>query len=661
MKTDDRDERLGSILDRAVRDIDVSSHEAPVAQVRVVDRAGRVIAAVAAAAVFVGAVVFASAQFGRDTPPGADSPDTVIEGTLDSDKWQLERPPDWFTSPFEGCGTQLARGLIVSNVEFDFLNPEGEIPSCNERMVFAGFPSDGVAIDLEPQGARWGISFIPPLDTPFPIGSSQLIDRPGSSDGSLAEANIPIVVDGEAIAFVRLWMGPDASAGDLDTAFRILGSMRVDGGDRWIDEEAEFRGWPVGKSTTVRVNISRPEDWRAEAFKRPGVIDAPNPIVVLSSPLTDDNAQRACGPSAFFRPGSAPRVSSSGVAIAISDSSESWSYPKLGSRWAPIDPESATTDKIVECRGGGTFRWLQWGFAIDRRPILVDVLMGTAAQDDVAALMWASLDSLRFPEIPEPGGPPEPASPIRFVPSESWMSEATNRPTHTSAWTASGDMTAGEATFPDPADLSEGGILVTVFQVGEASIDPEHVNFVPDGLPLDLPEEIETSWEGYTEGRSRSTLLVAVNGRALQIHVYYGTTDPSEEMLVDAEAALERLIVDPVPAPPALPPPVRDEYRSEFVSDERGYRFWPRSGRAERGVVYRFEVPHCGLDWLVDFDGSFWEPIYPMPDSKPDYAINSDIGTITLVGTEEARYMSSTDEQVSLFRVEGPIVRQPCE
>ena len=97
------------------------------------------------------------------------------------------------------------------------------------------------------------------------------------------------------------------------------------------------------------------------------------------------------------------------------------------------------------------------------------------------------------------------------------------------------------------------------------------------------------------------------------------------------------------------------------MSDERGYRFWPRSGPAERGVVYRFEVPHCGLDWLVDFDGSFWEPVYVMPDRKPDSAINGDIGTITLIGPDEARYVSSTDEQISLFRVDGPIVRQLCD
>ena len=514
MKTDDRDERLGSILDDAVRDIDAFSREASIAQGRVVGRGGRVVAAIAAAAVFVGVVAFASAQFGRDSRPGADGSDTVIEGSLEADKWQLERPSDWFTAPFEGCGTALARGLIVSSVEFEFRNPEGQIPSCNERMVFASFPSDGVAIDLEPQGSR-GSSFIPPLDSPFPMRPGQMMTTEGIRGGPQHSMS-SVVVSGDPTAIIRLWVGADASPGDIEEAYRILDSMRVDGGDRWIDEEAEFRGWPVGKDTTVRVSMSRPEDWRAEAYERAVVIDAPNPIMVLSSPLTDDRAQRACGPLAFVLPGSAPRISSSGAAIAISDSSESWSYPKLGSRWDPFDPDSATTDKIVECRGSGTFRWLQWGFAIERRPILVDVLFGTAVEDDVARLTWATLDTLRFP----------------------------------------------------------------------------------------------------------------------------GTPAPDE------------------PAP--LPPPVRDDFRSEFVSDEHGYRFWPRSAAVEPGVVYRFEVPHCGLDWLVDFDRSFWEPVYPMPNRKPDYAINSDIGTITLVGADEATYVSSAGGQIGLTRVDGPVVRQPC-
>jgi hypothetical protein len=513
MKADDRDEHLGSILDDAVRGIDATSREAPAARRGVVGRAGLAIAAGAAAAVFVAAVVFASAQFGRDRPPGADGSDTVVEGTLETDRWQLERPSDWFTAPFEGCGTALDRGLIVSNVDFEFLDPQGEIPSCNERMVFAGFPSDGVAIDLEPQGVI--PAFFPVSDTPFPMRSSQLIER-RKTFGDLAEANSLVSSDGEVVAIIRLWVGPEAPAEDVETAYRILHSVRLDGGDRWIEEQAEFRGYPVGANEMVRVELSRPQDWLVDAMRRPVVIDAPNPIVVLSSPLPEDRAPRVCGPFAFAL-SSAPRISSAGVAIAISDATGSWSYPKHRSRGAPLDPDSATTDKVIECRGGGTFRWLQWGFAIDRRPILVDVLMGTAVQDDVAALTWTTLDSLRFPEAPAPD---EPAK---------------------------------------------------------------------------------------------------------------------------------------------LPPPVRDDYRSEFVSDERGYRFWPRSGRAERGVVYRFAVPHCGLDWLVDFDGSFWEPVYVMPDRKPDSAINSDIGTITLVEPDEAMYVGSTEEQISLFRVDGPIVRQLCD
>jgi hypothetical protein len=514
MKTDERDERLGSIMDDAVRDIDVSSREAPAAQIHVVGHAGRVIVAVAAAAVFVGAVVFASVQFGRDTQPGTDSSGTVIEGTLETDEWQLERPSDWFTSPFEGCGTQLARGLIVSNVEFEFLNPEGEIPSCNERMVFAGFPSDGVAIDLEPEGIIPVLSPVPPPDTPFPVRPGQLAETSGIRGGPQHFMG-SLVIRGDSVAIVRLWVGADASTSDIEDAYRILGSMRVDGGDRWIDEEVEFRGYPISGEESVRVEFNRPQDWLVQTMKGPTVIDAPNPMVVMSSPPTDD-AQRACGPLAFVL-GSPPRVSSSGVALAVSDASEAWSYPKLGSRWDPLDPDSATTDKIIECRGRGTFRWLQWGIAIDRRPILVDVLFGDAVEDDVARLTWAMLDTLRFP----------------------------------------------------------------------------------------------------------------------------GTSE------------LEQ--------PATLPPPVRDDYRSEFVSDERGLRFWPRSAPVEAGVVYRFEVPHCGLDWLVDFDGSFWEPLYAMPDRKPDSAINSDIGTITLIGPDEARYVSSTDEQASLYRVDGPIVRQPCE
>lgn len=510
MKTDDRDERLASILDEAVHDVGGDAREAPAAEIRGIGRAARALSA-AAAAVFVAGVVFASGQFGRDSRPGDDGTGTVTEGLFETDRWQLERPSDWITAPFDGCGTELPRGLIVSNVEFEFLNPEGQVPSCNERMVFAGFPSGGVVIDLEPEGGR--VLFRePPADTPFPIEPRQLIPTDGIVGGPRMSL-LNVYVEERSTATVRLWVGSDASTGDVEAAHQILRSMRFEGADRWIDEEFEFDGFPVGKSHGVRVGLTRPEDWEVEAYKRVVVIDAPNPIVVLTSPLTGGDTFKACGPVVFIVSGVAPRLSSTGVAISVSDASESWSYPKLGSRWDVLDPSSATTDRIIECRGQ-TFRWLQWAFAVERRPILVDVLMSSSAQAELSAVGWTILESLRFPKTPTPSQPAE------------------------------------------------------------------------------------------------------------------------------------------------LPSPVRD-FRSEFVSDERGYRVWPTSGQVDPDVVYRFAAPHCGLDWLVDFDGSFWEPTYPIGD-KPDYAINSDIGTMTLVGPDEATYVASDGSQVSLLRIDRPVVTHLC-
>jgi len=268
MKTDDRDERLASILDGAVDEIGLGAREAPVTVSRGIGRATRAIAAVATAAVFVAGAVFASGRFGLEDRPREDGSGTVVEGSLGSDKWQLERPSEWFTSPFEGCETTLPRGLVVSNVEFEFLNPQGQIPSCNERMVFAGFPDDGVAIDLEPEGVRWRSSPVPFSDTPFPIRPSQLVKTSGISGGPQEFINL-VAVKGEPIAMVRMWVGPDASSGDVEAVHRILDSMRIEDADRWVDEVFGFRGYPLGESRAVEVGVTRPEAWGVEAYGRP--------------------------------------------------------------------------------------------------------------------------------------------------------------------------------------------------------------------------------------------------------------------------------------------------------------------------------------------------------------------------------------------------------
>jgi hypothetical protein len=112
--------------------------------------------------------------------------------------------------------------------------------------------------------------------------------------------------------------------------------------------------------------------------------------------------------------------------------------------------------------------------------------------------------------------------------------------------------------------------------------------------------------------------------------------------------------------PRGLPEPLREDFRSEFVSDEEGYRFWPRSAPVVQGVTYRYDTGHCGLDFMLDFDGTFWDPVNPNVGEEPFSFYEQDVGTIELVAAEEARFTSSSGREIRLVRIDGPIVTHPC-
>lgn len=109
-----------------------------------------------------------------------------------------------------------------------------------------------------------------------------------------------------------------------------------------------------------------------------------------------------------------------------------------------------------------------------------------------------------------------------------------------------------------------------------------------------------------------------------------------------------------------LPAPRFDDYRSELVSDEEGYRYHPRSGRVTPATAYLFDTGHCGLGFLADFDGSFWRPIDPDGGEPPDFFFNRDVGAIALVDFDRAVYRSSMGVEVTLERIRGPVVTHPC-
>ena len=108
--------------------------------------------------------------------------------------------------------------------------------------------------------------------------------------------------------------------------------------------------------------------------------------------------------------------------------------------------------------------------------------------------------------------------------------------------------------------------------------------------------------------------------------------------------------------PQPLPDPTRADFRTAETSN--GIRYWPRSAELEEGVLYRFNTGHCGLDYLTDFDGSFWEPHHKEGTKIPDFFFNEDEGTVRVLSHDRALYHSSEGVAALLSRHEGPLVEE---
>jgi hypothetical protein len=103
--------------------------------------------------------------------------------------------------------------------------------------------------------------------------------------------------------------------------------------------------------------------------------------------------------------------------------------------------------------------------------------------------------------------------------------------------------------------------------------------------------------------------------------------------------------------PKPLPDPTRSEYKSEVTKN--GMRFWPISASVEEGVEYRYNTGHCGLEYMTDFDGSFW---IPEREAGRKFYFNEDEGTMTLLSPNRALYRASNGVEADLARHHGPMV-----
>jgi hypothetical protein len=380
--SDVRDQALEAALDREATRIE----SAPVDRLPEVLRRGRRLRAIrftaiaAAVAVFAGVVSWAGLQNeGRGTIP-ADVDDWDTFASLEDNGWTVQVPPAWRVQELPACPNAPERiGVVVTNVDFEFLSPRGESPQCEDRFVFQGFPSDGVALAFMPRGDIPGIfGFLP--DTTLPLTRELLIDSTGIRGGP-AEASLAIFLQEEWLGMLRRYEGPTASARDVAALDRMLGSFRVRGAPRWIHASGRASG-------DIRASFVRPNTWSSASYPHAIVLDAPTPILRLRSPevLSD-----GCGSTPSI---GGSRFRGEGVEIVVFDASGSWGPPDLPPRPSTIRLRDAAVTRTVSCRGE-RLRVFTFGFDADGLPIYVDLAASETIVREQPQMLLYILNSIR--------------------------------------------------------------------------------------------------------------------------------------------------------------------------------------------------------------------------------------------------------------------------
>lgn len=91
------------------------------------------------------------------------------------------------------------------------------------------------------------------------------------------------------------------------------------------------------------------------------------------------------------------------------------------------------------------------------------------------------------------------------------------------------------------------------------------------------------------------------------------------------------------------------------------------SGPVDPGVAYAFDINgHCGLrEAVIDFDGSLWDPVEPVPpvDELGADPLGSIAGTITLDerDRQRAEFRSENGEAIMLTRAGATADTVACE
>ncbi|MDP9341477.1 MAG: hypothetical protein M3Q23_05065 [Actinomycetota bacterium] len=329
-------------------------------------------------AVFAWAVLRLAGAF--QSSPSAE----MTAGTLQTTGWTLQYPTSWHAQDLPACPNAPDRtGIVVTDTSFVFRNPSGQLPSCGDRLVLAGFPKTGVAVALMPVGIRIGL-FISTPDTPFPIGWDQLEPTQGIRGGP-AESYLGITVDRNDVLWLGTWVGQDAPESALAQARSVVASLQVQGAAHWTTYHDRVHG----------LSVTYPDDWYRAGSTLTPRLAIPTEILSLGSyPLRPGG--KAC--TDVYLPGNA--ISDLGLGDVFITLQQT--DPGLPPRPARFGPGAArdTWNSFPACDGYQAKGLRAWWipFQDAGRGFFAFVALGPGVGHDpqVLRVVWHVLDSLRF-------------------------------------------------------------------------------------------------------------------------------------------------------------------------------------------------------------------------------------------------------------------------
>ncbi|MEO8425100.1 MAG: hypothetical protein ABI595_14475, partial [Actinomycetota bacterium] len=236
-----------------------------------------------------------------------------------------------------------------------------------------------------------------------------------------------------------------------------------------------------------------------------------------------------------------------------------WAKPNVNFPAATIPPTldpSSCGVAAFEGQPPSTTECHVWVEANDR---LLQITVWFGTESPSSALLATAQEGLDTLVVSEPASL---GNDIAFEPAEGWHDQAVTPTSGNPAWALpvawtsniplpiySGAYLPAGPSNDDIANLPQDGVIVSVSQyIPTDSPSSTDQGSVDDAVPLQLSDArlLHGGWEGLSVGDvSQLYMRVVVDGRPVVVQAFFHTTDPTADLIKQAQIALNRLVIVP--------------------------------------------------------------------------------------------------------------------